>query len=351
MSLIASGKPTKRAPDAGESARFTSIFLASSFFCSQAESTPAHLRVTQTVGLHLTYIMKMPKYIFLDNWVYSLLTDAENERRLSAFLHHQGYTILTTSLSFVELYNPNWENAGDKDRMNRTAHFLSKNLSVIVDPEKVWKAEIKLYPNPVSSLPIELDLESISDNLRSLTLLSFLKGDNLFIQQGKNIEQWREQYDRTKATWFDDVENIIEHACQTGYLKRNKKGKFIELQQLKEIFLFSLDFRLAEADKIDTLLSKLVEKAKSGEMAQLTSIRLSSLCFWYSYVNIDQANRMKRNESDIGDFYHISLLPYCSAFTTDGSMYRMLKRINEPIKSTNCEVITHQKLDKILSKY
>jgi hypothetical protein len=28
--------------DAGESARFTSIFLASSLYCSQAESTPAH---------------------------------------------------------------------------------------------------------------------------------------------------------------------------------------------------------------------------------------------------------------------------------------------------------------------
>jgi hypothetical protein len=41
---------TKRAPDKWESARFTSIFLASGFSCSQALSTPAHLRVTQTVG-------------------------------------------------------------------------------------------------------------------------------------------------------------------------------------------------------------------------------------------------------------------------------------------------------------
>jgi hypothetical protein len=41
---------TQRAPDVWESARFTSIFLASSFFCSQTESTPAHTQVTQTVG-------------------------------------------------------------------------------------------------------------------------------------------------------------------------------------------------------------------------------------------------------------------------------------------------------------
>jgi hypothetical protein len=36
--------------DLWESAAFLSIFLALGFFCSQAESTPAHTRVTQTVG-------------------------------------------------------------------------------------------------------------------------------------------------------------------------------------------------------------------------------------------------------------------------------------------------------------
>jgi hypothetical protein len=35
--------------DAGDSARFTSIFLASSFFCSQTLSTPAPAPVMQTV--------------------------------------------------------------------------------------------------------------------------------------------------------------------------------------------------------------------------------------------------------------------------------------------------------------
>ena len=48
--LNANRRPTQRALDAGDSARFTSIFVASSFFCSQAESTPAPAPVTQTVG-------------------------------------------------------------------------------------------------------------------------------------------------------------------------------------------------------------------------------------------------------------------------------------------------------------
>jgi hypothetical protein len=38
-----------RALDAGDSAAFSTIFLASSFFCSQAEYTPAPAPVTQTV--------------------------------------------------------------------------------------------------------------------------------------------------------------------------------------------------------------------------------------------------------------------------------------------------------------
>ena len=46
-------RPTKRALDAGDSAAFSSIFLASGFSCSQTESTPAPAPVTQTVGLPL----------------------------------------------------------------------------------------------------------------------------------------------------------------------------------------------------------------------------------------------------------------------------------------------------------
>ena len=49
-SIIPVRRSTKRAPDVWDSAAFSSIFLASSFSCSQVESTPAHQRLTQTVG-------------------------------------------------------------------------------------------------------------------------------------------------------------------------------------------------------------------------------------------------------------------------------------------------------------
>src|SRR3989304_2960626 len=37
-----------------ESARFTDLFVASGLYCSQAESRPAHLRVTPAVSLLIT---------------------------------------------------------------------------------------------------------------------------------------------------------------------------------------------------------------------------------------------------------------------------------------------------------
>ena len=47
-------RPTKRALDAGDSAAFSSIFLASGFSCSPAESTPAPVPVTQAVNRLIT---------------------------------------------------------------------------------------------------------------------------------------------------------------------------------------------------------------------------------------------------------------------------------------------------------
>ena len=43
-------RPTQRAQMKWESARFSGIFLVSSFFCSQAESNPAHQRVPTPAG-------------------------------------------------------------------------------------------------------------------------------------------------------------------------------------------------------------------------------------------------------------------------------------------------------------
>jgi hypothetical protein len=64
---------------------------------------------------------------------------------------------------------------------------------------------------------------------------------------------------------------------------------------------------------------------------KLTAVRFASLIFWYLYVNVDPSNRIKHQPSDIGDIYHLSLLPYCEAFTVDKPMQRLLQRIDYPV--------------------
>jgi len=53
MKLFVKKRPTKRAADWWDSAPFSSIFLASGFLCFQTFSTPAHQRLTPTVGTPL----------------------------------------------------------------------------------------------------------------------------------------------------------------------------------------------------------------------------------------------------------------------------------------------------------
>jgi hypothetical protein len=63
--VLANERPTPRALDAGDSARFTSIFLASNFLYSQAESTPAAAPVTQTVSpLSSMDKLKMRRFVY-----------------------------------------------------------------------------------------------------------------------------------------------------------------------------------------------------------------------------------------------------------------------------------------------
>jgi hypothetical protein len=214
----------------------------------------------------------MRKYIFLDNWVYSLLRDAETTHRLAEFVSVNDYTVPLTSLSMVELYNPRWESAGDKDRVYKAVHFLSQVPCVIVNPRKVYDAEITSYLSPLQVLPVELDLHDLPDELRASTLLRFFRRDELFLKQGIDIQSWSDNYKQIKKDWLTDVENIIEQACKDGNLKRDKNARFVELKDYKEQFLFSLDFRHADSKDVDAVLVKLVERAKAGQPTHLTAV-------------------------------------------------------------------------------
>ncbi|MEN6292163.1 MAG: hypothetical protein ABFD07_09160 [Methanobacterium sp.] len=292
----------------------------------------------------------MKKYIFLDNWVYSRLTDTDFERSLTAFINNNDFTVIFTIVSAVELFNPNWTNSGQKDRVDRTASFFNKVPCDIIDPMKIHSAELQKYLSPIDELPINLKLWNLSPCLRSKAFLNVFRHESL-PSDFERMENWCETYKNEKDNWFDNKDRIINDAIACGNLKIDKDGNFTDLENIKQQFLFSLDLRMADPGEIDTILRKLNERADQKQPFKLTSVRVWSLCFWHLYIEIDNANKIRISPSDFGDLYQLSLLPYCSAFTLDGSMYRLLQRTRDMTTPINCDLIRAKDLEDILKKY
>ncbi|HVT60822.1 MAG TPA: hypothetical protein VHR45_20795 [Thermoanaerobaculia bacterium] len=289
----------------------------------------------------------MSSFAFLDTWALVRYTKPDAYDHLSGWVHRTGLTVLVNSLSLIELYNPR---GSQDDRCARVARFLGRHSCAIVKSTRVFDTELKAFPQSLSGLPIELDLNDIPAEHRVQALELFLRRDRLYLQQGKDIKEWAAEYEKTKSEWSADVSKILEHACKEGVLHRDRRGRLRDLAASKEAFLQSLDLRhLTGLTRVELegLGPALVDLVTGGGTAKLPAIRTSSLCFWYAYVDTDPAFPMKRKGSDLGDFLQMSLLPYCTIFTADTTMDRMLKRILSELP-TSCTVLNRSEVEVLL---
>lgn len=290
----------------------------------------------------------MSQYIFLDNWVLSDYTKSDRQPYLSGYIKNKQLIIAIDSLSLTELYNPGWENAQENDRIVRATNFIARHPTVIIDPVKIFRAEIENYPQRVQRLPIELDLEAMSTENRKQSLNLFLHYDELFINQGKDIRVWVEKYKKEKSNWLTNIDKIIVKAIQSGILTRDKTGRFTQLEKEKENFLVTLDrrhfshFNKEEREKLGTKIVELF----MGETSKLPAVRFTSLCFWYAYIQTDKGHLIPKAPSDIGDFYQMSMLPYCAVFTTDNKMQWLSKRIASETSLNSCMILNKDDLDE-----
>jgi len=293
----------------------------------------------------------MAKYIFLDNWVLSRLVDVEFSNRLSNFIWERDYAILITRELMAELYNSKWKEAGNRDRGFVAASFIGAHPSVIVHPIRLFESEYLHFPKSLNFIPVELDLMTIKNELRVQALLGILRRDPLLLEKGIDIEKWSNDLREMKSTWLDDVKRNIDHALQNGMLKQNEKGEFIVDSAAKEVVLTSLDLRLSNNPDIDSFLNKAsIRKSKTGKLPRLRGTRITSLCQWYTYIEIDRANKLKQQGSDIVDYYHLGLVPYCSAFTVDTNMHRLLGYVAQDIDISHCDLYSPKTLDDVISK-
>jgi len=289
----------------------------------------------------------MSKYVFLDNWVLSDYTKSDRLPYLSDYIKNNHLTVLIDSLSLTELYNPGWANASD-DRTSRATTFISKHPTIVVDPMQLIRAEIQNYPEPVQSLPVELDLEIMSEEDRKQSLSQFLHHDKSFLQQGKDVRTWANNYEKAKSEWLDNIEKIIDHAVRSGVLTRDKTGHFTQLEKEREAFLVTLDgrhFSYFDDKEREQLGPKIVELFR-GATSKLPAARSTSLYFWYAYLQIDKTHPISRAPSDLGDFYQMSLIPYCELFTTDNKMKWLSQRIADETGSNSFTVLNKGDLDR-----
>lgn len=279
----------------------------------------------------------MPKYLFLDNWTFSNYTTAEYAQRLANFIKSNGYTIIFNGISMTELYNSGWENGGVEERGARVARFLGDLHCVIVRPEEVWKSEIANFPTKLSSLPIELDLDALPTSHRKDAILHVLRGERNLLYNGIDITRWSTEYNEIKNNWLSSVNKIIEEGVRQGTIVKTPTGRYKAVDRVKrEEFLLSLDWRLANA-----IPSRFYESS-----SVMHSIRCSTLCIWYHYVDPPTSTSAKK-PNDIGDIAQLSLAPYCAVCTTDTKMAPTIKRALKEL-SSSCQIVTDRELKVML---
>lgn len=299
----------------------------------------------------------MSPYIFLDNWVLSGYTKGDDANYLSAFIRSNDLTILVDSTSLLELYNPNWSKAPSIDRTRTASQFLADHSCAIVDSQELIFAEIRAYPNNLSQIPIGLQLDNIEWSTRSEALLMFLRRDPLFVELDKDIGRWVQTYEATKNRWLSNVQAIIDDATKAGILVKLPDGKFDPTASNKDRFLQYLDHRYLGfrhhsglALEVQKNLTQHMPALFHGATAQLPGVRFTSLCFWYAYIETDKSFPAKQQGSDFGDLYRMALVPYCSYFTADKTMERLLQRVLTEMPQ-GCKILNQTLLTSTLDKY
>lgn len=262
------------------------------------------------------------KYIFLDTFVLSYLTNEKYIWKLLKFLESNNYIVLLSSLHLVELYNPH----PDKNsRIHNIARFFQKAKFVIVDQQDVIDSEYNLYPRKLYNLKIRLKSHELFNNLSDINreCLVYELFKHGLPDYGVPLKEWVQSYSEIKNKWESDVELIIKDSKDKKILKDVIKfSQYLDFRLVKEIVTIYESIEKGENIHITKKQSDLITKYKHGVMR---GIHLSSLVFWYDYVR----SRKKIKGSDVGDIYFSILFPYCHEVIADKSRFDCLRQIKK----------------------
>jgi len=290
------------------------------------------------------------RYFFLDSWALSEYSTPRKSAALVSYMATHDYLPVVNSLSLTELFNPGWANAPGVERGERTTSLIADLACSIVDPVVVIRAELRSYPDPLPRMPIQLDLSLIGNHVRREVLLRFLRSDPLFLAQGRDVRKWAASYAAMKQKWSDSLRTILDDAVRKGLLLEDGPTYRFPTPVAREDFLLSLDRRLLgvlDADEWRALGRNLIDLTL-GATRQLPSVRLSSLLFLHTYVEVPSNFQRRVADSDLGDLFHLWIATYCSVVTADTSMKRVLERLRSEAK-LSCDILDPNDLRTVVS--
>jgi hypothetical protein len=274
------------------------------------------------------------EYLVLDTWALCDFTRGSLANNLSNLVNELNLTILVDSYTLVELYNPGWFRMRFVDRTRAASEFLVDHRSCLVAPQQLLLEEVRAFPSRRERIPIATDLHSLHWSTREYLLGGLFRRDDGLVSYGLDLQAWAKDYKLSKGRWPATVQAIINEATSAGLLRNAKDGTIDVAGSDKEAFLRYLDRRFLKFEHHrDTGRQRLLTLAENvrdlshGATAQLPAVRLTSLAFWHAYIQADKAFLMPCRGSDLGDIYRFALVPYCSYFTVDSAMDRVLKRV------------------------
>jgi hypothetical protein len=218
------------------------------------------------------------------------------------FIEQNDYVLVVEVMHLIEIYK--W-----RKYWGGVAAFISSVPFVISEnPENITKVEVTYYPQGIS-LPIAYNpaQSSLSKSELKQVIEILLKGKVSHLEQN-----YRNEY---KNIWQSFLDN------RKTFLPDN--GKNYSDSELKTFFQWNVsNWLYATGHK--AFLEKLVSTSQGIVVECFKSIYLPLLAIFVEY----HINKKKGKPSDVGDFYHLGIIPYVEFAILDNERHELIERIN-----------------------
>jgi len=238
------------------------------------------------------------KTIFLDSFMFiKAFKDASLQTKLQNYLTAQGRILVVNAVSLIEIY------LDQPSRWEEIADFLSAvPFCIAKNPENIFAEEVKHYPYTIP-LPLDFCSQAHAD---SMTELRKAIEDNI----KSKIPAFLRSYKKEREEFMSKILTRI-HKLPDGTGDRNV-ALFIYTNEpiLEDLLRYHKSFLDSHALPIE------VKSFRSSYIPNLSM-------FLEYYV----AKKIPK-KGDMGDFFHMSYVPYVNEAVIDGERFDMLERIN-----------------------